>query len=45
MNSRVKRLAEAGLSTPRQVVELVFHSGSVVEVACDKIEFVNVTHD
>ena len=39
MSGQIGRLREAGLGIPRHVVELVFHSGSVIEVACNAIQF------
>lgn len=39
MQERIGRLTEIGIPTPRHAVQLVFHSGSVAEVACEDIRF------
>jgi len=39
MQERVARLTEVGIPGPKHAVQLVFHSGSVVEVACEEIRF------
>lgn len=36
---QVRRLRDVGFPAPEHLVELVFHSGSVFEVACDEIRF------
>ena len=37
MIEQIQRLKDVGIPVPRHFVELVFHSGSVFEVACDEI--------
>ena len=37
MIEQIQRLKDVGIPVPRHLVELVFHSGSVFEVACDEI--------
>jgi len=39
MKRKLTRFTESGLPMPKHVVELVFHSGSVIEVACNDIQF------
>ena len=37
MQERIGSLAEMGIPIPKHTVQLVFHSGSITEVACEKI--------
>ncbi|MEO8272033.1 MAG: hypothetical protein ABI557_20150 [Aureliella sp.] len=37
MQERIGRLTEIGIPNPKHTVQLVFHSGSVTEVACEEI--------
>jgi hypothetical protein len=39
MAARIKTLRESGLQIPQQVVQLVFHSGSTIEIAYGEVEF------
>ena len=39
MRERIGRLTDIGIPNPKHTIELVFHSGSIVEVACEEIEF------
>jgi hypothetical protein len=38
MDEQLAELSAAGIRSPMEVVVLVFHSGSVIEVACDDIQ-------
>ncbi len=40
MQSHVRRHVGMGLPTPNHFVEIVLHSGSLIEVACNEIRFV-----
>jgi len=37
MQERIGRLTEIGIPSPKHSVQLIFHSGSIAEVACEEI--------
>ena len=37
MESHIKTLTDAGIRDPKHLIQLVFHSGSIIEVACEEI--------